>query len=229
MANLLNFKITDLFFSKWFYYVIIAIFLAILYDFVWNAAFSYNNDFALRFNPTMLGIIINFAIFIVFFDVREYLELKINEKPVKERIGRQLHGLFEDIIDLCEVHQELDDFGKPLEIFHEKALNLLATSKEIKLKDGWKDKDTSLYLAKRFNSQWEALSRIAERHEKLLNSNVELRDSLMNLEDAIHTLSFELSAYDFNEKDREHFIIRDVTCIVKKIYEMRKKGMNVNF
>lgn len=89
--------------------------------------------------------------------------------------------------------------------------------------------EASLLFASKVDNNGEALGRIAARHERLLNSNTFLRDSLMHLEDYLHSLSFELHFTDANEPDREHFIAKEVKNVMKQIYDMRNRGIDVDF
>jgi hypothetical protein len=211
--------------SKWFWYIVVIIILCSLIALMTYLSLQ-GIDFASRFLPTLLGLLITLAIFYVFFDLREELEWKTVRDRVMRRIGNQLHGVFEDVSELCEVNVpfdfERDDFKK----YPEKKLNELVV-KGIKLNDLWKDEEKSLWFADRFDRLWDALGTIETRHEKFLSPT--LQDSLLNIEESLHALSFECHATDFNEENRKHFIIVHVGKIVKEIDKLRKSGIDVGF
>ena len=212
--------------SKKFYYCLIAFFLSILLFVVWNEIYWYHNDFAIRFLPTLIGLTINFVFLIVFFDLREYLELKVNERPVKERIGRQIFELFKIMSDLTEVDIQRNKDGSG--IYDETLLHKLATE-EVKLNEVWKDKQISPFFVHSLENQHESLDLIAVRYERLLDSNPNIRDSILVLEDYLSILSFELSFVLADTAKSEQKIIMNVKKIIEEIYKMRKNRIDVGF
>jgi len=79
-------KKRNLLFSKWFYYGLIAVVLFVIAFFDLYELVFFSNDFAIRFLPTLIGLVFNFVIFIVFFDIREKLEWKTLEQKVKRNL-----------------------------------------------------------------------------------------------------------------------------------------------
>lgn len=103
--------------SKRVVYTFIALFLVILVI-VDVYGVSLSNDIALRFLPTIFGLVFNFFIFIVFFDVREHLEWKRVKKYVNSIMGSELAILFSEILRLTE--NEIDDIGFKMSLSYTK-------------------------------------------------------------------------------------------------------------
>lgn len=218
-------KMQRLVVSKWFYYGLIAILLVIIF-FAVSYASSFNNDFAIRFMPTLIGIAFNFFILIVFFDLREELEWKTTRKKIMNRIGRQLYGVFQDVSSLCEVGVRFDFEKGDYKKYDEKKLQAL-TTKEITINDAWEKEETSRYYAQMFQGLEDALGEIERRHGNHISPY--LQNSLINLEEYLHSLSFECLLTFGNKEDRKMFIVDAVGKTMKEIDEMRKNGIDVGF
>ena len=95
----MKFKVNLL--SKQLYYLVILIFLLFLIGLMSYFA-SLQIDFALRFLPTLLGLLITFLFFIVFFEVREKLEWKEVADNGFFEISLEMVSIFSEIIELVE-------------------------------------------------------------------------------------------------------------------------------
>jgi hypothetical protein len=226
----LKIKFENIYLSKWFYYAIIAVFLAVVYLFT-QVGVAANNDFDLRFNPTLTGLIISFAIFIVFFDLREYLELKQSEKPLKARIGKQLYLVFDEVTSILKIDICQQFCGETEE-------NWIQRNDKLKLEklvaegitiadDTWDENLIEMY-SKVLDNLIKNLDNIDERYSKQLNSNAYLRDSIITLEDSLQSLKSNLR-WGLELKDMRKMAAKDVEKIVGVISDLRKNKIDLGF
>jgi hypothetical protein len=228
----LQFKLESMFLSKWFYYVIIAIFLALIYYLI-SVGISYNNDFALRFNPTLIGLIINFAIFIVFFDLREYLASKKVEGKVKWRIGWEIYAIFGDIVTFCEVdNQVCTGDGQDLSAWKDwrkRQLDQLSKGKivlgnyKIQLRDSKISEGYASMLASRKNS----LSGLEDKYSKFLS--LEVQSSLMDIQVELEHIGIALWRSKFFETKNEKELTEPIEKIIGEMVKLREKGIGIGF
>lgn len=220
-------KMERLVISKWFYYFWIAIFLAFIFCTIWISAYSYSNDFAIRFMPTLIGLVFNFAIFIVFFDLREYLEWKTVRDKIMRRIGDQLHSILWDVALLLDA--EIDttmsditevDFNK----LSKKYLNAMASG-NFKLTNVWKDKEINSKLANMFLLKENMLGEIEGRYGKFLKSDIQC--SLMNVEEYLHNLSWDFTLTTILENHKPDKIPDLIHKIGQEIDYLNKSGIKV--
>lgn len=224
----INFE--NIYFSKWFYYVIIGVVIALIYYAV-TLGVSANDDFALRFNPTFIGLIINFAIFIVFFDFREYLELKQSQKPVKARIGKQLYLIFDEVTSILKVDIAQQSVGESLENWIERndklKLEKLVSNGVIIQEDTWEKGNIKMF-ARMLENLVGNLGSIEDRYSKPLSSNSYLRDSIITLEESLKSLKTHLG-WGLDHKEMRIEATRDIEKIVEVIHDLRKNGIDVGF
>ena len=185
-----------------------------------------SEEFGLNIGSETWGLLFTLMFFVVILELREKLEWRQPNEKILKRIGLQLHGVFQYVSDLCEVNVPFDFEKEDFKKYPEKKLNELLT-KEIKLKSSWKKEETSLYHAERFDSLWEALGTIETRHGKFLSPT--LQDSLMTIEDSLHSLSFEFHLTDGIEIGRKQSITKAIAEIFKEIDKLRKSGVDVGF
>jgi len=217
--------------SKRLYYGLFAlIFIIILASFVYYS--STGNAFATQFIPEVCGWLVTLLIFTVFFDLREQLEWKSVENRVKKRIGKQIHGVFVELAHLCDVESALvadvlnDEAWKDLS---RRQLKQLLS--EVKLNDGvkelWENRDLASSLASFFDSKRARLSEIEGKYFKFLNS--ELRASLMDIQDFLEDLRFELRVVSAKQETFYRGLSSVIGKIVKEIAKIREKGIDIGF
>jgi hypothetical protein len=226
----LKVKFENIYLSKWFYYAIIAVFLAVVYFFT-QLGVAANNDFDLRFNPTLTGLIISFAIFIVFFDLREYLELKQSEKPLKMKIGKQLYLVFDEVTSILKIDICQQSCGETDENWIERndklKLEKLVTDGITIADDTWDENLIEMY-SKVLDNLIKNLDSIDERYSKQLNSNAYLRDSIITLQDSLQSLKSNLR-WGLELKDMRKMAAKDIEKIVDVISDMRKNKIDLGF
>jgi hypothetical protein len=216
-------RILRLMVSKRFCYSLIAILLAIIFVAVWIASSSFNNDFANRFMPTLIGIIFNFAIFIVFFDLREKLEWKEVEDRVKKRIGSEIFSSFTLLTYFCEVDRSLDgdihnrETWKKLERKQLKQMTEKVVLNELMVKDLSEKKDLALNYASLVESNRIRISEIEGKYFRFLN--LKLRTSLMDIQDYLGDLRFEVKVSIVKKETIEK--------IAKEIASIQKSGIDI--
>jgi hypothetical protein len=226
----LKIKFENIYLSKWFYYAIIAVFLAIVYFFT-QVGVAANNDFDLRFNPTLTGLIISFAIFIVFFDLREYLEAKQSEKPLKARIGKQLYLVFDEVTSILKIDICQQSCGETEENWIERNDKLKLeklVSDGIKIADETWDENLIEMYSKVLDNLIKNLDSIDERYSKQLNSNAYLRNSIITLEDSLQSLKSNLR-WGLELKDMRKMATKDIEKIVGVISDLRKNKIDLGF
>jgi hypothetical protein len=179
-----------------------------------------------RFLPTFVGLIFTLGIFYIFFDLREEREWKAVSWRVKKRIGTHLQTVFTNLVVLCEVESVLtnEQSEEDWKQLSKRQLDDLA-SKDIKLTDTWKGIIDGLpsYL-KTLESR---LGEIEGRYGKFLGSKIQI--SLMDTEEYLHRLSFELEFSLGKEKEREMRISELVQRTMKEIAKLRESGINIGF
>jgi hypothetical protein len=212
--------------SKWFWYVVVLIILLFLIGLMTYFS-TLDIDFALRFLPTLLGLLITFSIFIVFFDLREELEWKTVRDRVMRRIGRQLYGVFVNVSSVCEVDVAFDfETAEDYKKYQSKQLTELVT-KKLKINNAYEKEDTSRVYGQLFENLENALEDSEARYEKFLSPY--FQNSLLNLEENLNLLSFAYMGTIMKKEDRLNIITDNVSKIMKIINEMRKKGIDVGF
>lgn len=130
---------------------------------------------------------------------------------------------------LCEVETESiggleteEDWNR----HSEKQLNDLI-AKGVKLTNVWKDPKLSLPLSKMFEDEEIRVSEIEGRYGKFLDS--ELQTSLLNIEEYLHRLRFELLGYVGEETEREKAISDLMAKIAKEIAQLRERKIDIGF
>ena len=215
-----------MFWSKWFSYFVIGLLLICLWFFVIPYFLTLKIiDANLAFNliSEIMGLFFTLGIFIVLLEYREWLVWRKISKKVINRIGRQLQSIFNIIADLCKVIDVHFDHGAfDSKKYREGQLKGLVT-KEIKLKDSWKEKEVSLFFADRIERAWEAIGIIDTRHGKFLNPD--LQCSLLDIEDSLHKISFDLHFTDANMGDREKFLKIELKKLSKELGKLRERKL----
>jgi len=218
--------------SKWFYYavIVVALFIVILFALY---EISLGNDMAARFLPTLIGLIVTLVIFTIFFDLREDLEWKKVEDRVKRRIGIQVHGIFIELSNFCEVdrvivgeHAFTDEAWRDL---NRKQLKQM--TEKVKLndmaKEVWKKRDLALSYATLFDSRRARLSEIEGKYIRFLNPT--LRASLMDIQDYLEDLRFEFRVGSAKEETFEKALAPIIEKIMKEIVQIRESGIDIGF
>lgn len=218
--------------SKWFYYALIAIVLFILLCYALYET-SLGNDMAARFLPTLFGLMFTLIIFTIFFDLREDLEWKKVEDRVKRRIGKQIHGIFVELSNLCEVQRVL--FGADIssdEAWRElNRKQLKQMAEKVKLTDLAKElgekPDLALSYATLVELRRTCLSEIEGKYIRFLNPT--LRASLMGIQDYLEDLRFEFKVPGGNREALEKNLSTIIEKIMKEIITIRENGIDIGF
>ena len=220
-------------FSKWFYYGLIAVLLAVLFCVDWYASYQFNNDFAVRFMPTLIGIVFNFVFLIVFFDLREKLEWKEVEDRTKKLIGSEIFSLFTLVGYFCEVDRSLQgnfhdrETWKELERKQLKQMIDEVVINEIMAKDLMEKNDLAMNYASMVESSRLRISEIENKYGRFLNPK--LRASLMDIQNYLGTLRFELKLGNVGSAERPQFLKDTIGKIVKEINNARENGIDIGF
>jgi hypothetical protein len=225
-------KLAGFVLSKWFWYGVIAVFLAILLFADLGSAYWFNNDFAIRFMPTLFGLVFNFAIFIVFFDLREELEWKEVEGRVKSRIGREARSLFSFLIMFCQVDRVL--FGdvqseQTWKELDEKQFNQITKKvvlNESLMQDLLRERNLALNYALLGDGIRTRFSEIEDKYGRFLNPK--LRASLMDIQDYLADFRYELKSFGSTKRLSES-LSPLIEKLAKEITTIRENGINVGF
>jgi hypothetical protein len=213
--------------GKWFWYIVIVLSLSILVIYLWIV--SLTNEMALRFLPTFVGILFTFVSITLFFKVREYLEWKKVEDRVKRKIGRQLLTIFSNLeimilVDDLYSKDYLEDIAKlGWSKRTEKQLNNVLNDK-IALKPIWKDPKMCSQLSEFVEDREKILSEIEGKYGKF---DSQIQASLMDIEEYLHKLSFELTFYSADEEQKENTISELIKKITVEIQKLMKIGIKV--
>jgi hypothetical protein len=220
-------KKMKLLWSKWFYYALITILLLILIALT-SYGTSLGIEIAARFLPTFVGLFVTLLIFWIFFDVREKLEWKSVEDRVRKKIGRQIGSIFSNIRMLCEVEatetRSLTEIDWNRE--SKKDLNDLV-NKGVKLNNQWKDTIIASQFSKFFEEQENLISEIEGKYGKFLGS--ELQTSLLDIEEYLRRLSFEILGFIGEDAEIEKAISDLIAKIAKEIVKLRESGIDIGF
>jgi len=222
-------RIQKLAISKWFYYGLIAAFLAATFSYVLYQAFALGNTLAKAFVPTLVGLIFNFSIFIVFFDIRENLEWKSVEKRVKRRLKGELFHIHLDMCALCDIggsshtDSEFEINGKfSAQKFTEWQLSTLINGK-YSIANLKKFQSSNLHS---FLSFANAISESLTRYGRFIDLSSE--GHLMDIEEALSRLGFlvfEVRADKYyTEAKREQEIESIVRKIAKELQTLQISG-----
>jgi hypothetical protein len=193
------------------------------------------NDLAARFLPTLCGLLVTFGIFTVFFDVREELEWKEVEDRVKKRIGSEIFTLFKLLTDFCEVDKSLASADRAniekLKELERKQLEQM-TGKvvliETLLSDLLEKKDLAANFASLFDSIRIRISEIEGKYGRFLNPK--LRVPLMDIQDCLDELRFELKLGSVGSAERLHQSLSTIIeKIIKEINNVRGNGIDIGF
>jgi len=211
-------------YSKWFYYGLVAIALFVIICFLLYEM-SVGNDMATRFLPTFVGLMFTLVIFMTFFDIRENLEWKEVEDRVKKRIGKEIHSIFVELSNLCEVDRESVGDVHNCEAWNEqRRKQLKQMTEKVELNDWAKEmlekNGLALHLASFFDSRRTLLSEIEGKYFRFLNPK--LRASLIDIQDCLEDLRFEL-------KGRGADISTVIKKITKEIASIRESGIDIGF
>lgn len=187
-------------FSKWFYYGLITVLLGVLFYVDWYASLPpFNNDFAIRFMPTLIGIAFNFFILIVFFDLREKLEWKTVKKKVCQNIQFELDCLFYEILHYIK-NSSMVEMRLISEGSEAKSKTILSELERLKDIEELKLNELDLKLLFEDKSSLDAFSTAARnldaieiKYWRFLPS--ELVSSLIDFRLAIHSLELAIQSY----------------------------------
>ena len=219
-------KIRELFLSKWFWY---GLFFLVLFGFGLSLLLKAleGGELESNFLAEVFGLLFTLVIFVMFFDLREKLEWKSVEDRVKQRISRQIRGLFIDLSGLCVIDRVVfGPFSK--EKFEEmdlKQLNKLA-SEDVTIHDEAKKSllknDFRMQYRRLIESRATSIGKIEERYFRFLDSDVQA--SLMDIQDHLDNLSY---VFVVPYAKRERFfesISSSIGEIMKEIDKLRRKG-----
>ena len=222
----------NLLLSKWFYYALITIALFILLCFTLYEM-SLGNDMASRFLPTLFGLMFTLVIFTIFFDLGEDLEWKKVEDRVKRRIGIQIHGIFVELSNLCELEQRLvgndlfsDEAWKELNRKQLKQMTEKVKPNDI-IKELWGKQDLALSWTTLFDSRRARLSEIEGKYIRFLNPT--LRASIMDIQDYLEALRFAFRVPNAKREVFEKNLSTIIEKIVKEITTIRENGIDIGF
>ena len=212
-------------YSKWLYYVLIAI-LLLVFIALTSYGTSLGIEIAARFLPTFVGLFITLIIFWIFFDVREYLEWKPVENKVKQKIGKQIHVLFAELSIFCQIQRVHYDSADERRKLIDKQLDELTTKEiefTIEAKKDLLDEDVTRLCGEDLDSILNTLGRYEGRYAKFLDSKIEA--SLMNIQDYLDELSLKFRLR--HSKDEDYFkslqyLIRET---MKEIKNLKTNGI----
>jgi cell division protein FtsB len=192
------------------------------------------NDLAARFLPTLCGLLVTFGIFTVFFDIREQREWKEVEDRVKKRIGSEIFSLFTMLRDFCEVDRSLvgdihnRETWKESERKQLKQMTEKVTLIEPLVEDLLEKKDLALNYASMFDSIRTRISEIEGKYGRFLNPK--LRAALMDIQDYLDDLRFELKLGSIGNAEKLHQSLSTlIEKIVKEINNIRESGIDIGF
>jgi len=223
--------------SKWFYYVLIALGLTFLMYVIlpnWILIGIVSPDLALDIHSEAWGLMFTLAFFVILFDLRENVEWRSVKDRVKKRIGKQIHAIFVELSNLCEVERVL--FGESIhdekawKKLKEKQLNTLVSGKvqlNASVKELWENREISSSLATFIDSRRALLTDIEGRYFKFLDS--ELQSSLMDIEDYLHSLSIELRIIRAKEENFYKAISDLIGKTAKEIAKIREMKIDMGF
>jgi len=227
-------KVRGLLLSKWFYYGLIALALlafifVLLPYYVQKNVFS--PDIGVNFHSEAWGLLFTLLIFIVLFDLREWLDWKSVEDRVRERIRRQILGLFAELSIFCKIDREhFDPLSEKKQADSiEKQLNIL-TSERIELTN--EAKRDLLEVDLRRNWEWvldsrrKNLSQIEQKYLRFLNS--EIQASLMDIQDYLDSLCLQFRLRHTKEEDFFESFSSWTGKIMKEILKLKRKGIWLN-
>lgn len=220
-------KNRNLLFSKWFYYGLIAVALVIVSFFVLCESVFFTNDFAIRFLPTLIGLLFNFFIFIVFFDVREKLEWKPLEQKVKYNLKKDFFSIHLELVSLCgladfllQPESEYEVSGKfNIKKFNEDELEYLLKHDSIE-NLGKADNEHAAFFQRRSISMSDTLN----RYGKFLEPKIQC--SLMDLEDCLDSMSYYLLSSRLLEKDKKELLLGEIKKIELELKNLQNRGYN---
>jgi len=178
------------------------------------------------------GLMFTLLIFIVLFDLKEYLEWKSVEDRVKRKIGRQIRALFAHLSIFCQVERvHYDPLSKEKKIrLVEKQLNKLA-SEEIRFTAGAKrdllDENIRQSYEGLLESKLNSLGRLEERYYRFLDS--EVRASLMDIQDYLDELGLEFKVRHVRDEDYFKSISDLIGKIMREILRLKRKGIWVSW
>ena len=94
---------------------------------------------------------------------------------------------------------------------------------QLKIEGFVERKESKPFFADRIERAWEAIGIIDTRHGKFLNPD--LQCSLLDIEDSLHKLSFELHFTDANMDDREKFLKIELKKLSKELGKLRERKL----
>jgi uncharacterized membrane protein YheB (UPF0754 family) len=223
-------NITRLLLSKWFYYTLIFLGLILFYLFFLPLALS-GEQLAANFLAEIFGLLFTLVIFVMIFDFREWLEWKSVEDRVRDRIRREVLGLFAELSIFCKMEREHFDSiaeKKRGDLF-EKQLNRLASEKIELTKEAKRD-----LLEEDLRRNWEwildsrrkNLGQIEKKYLKFLDS--EIQASLMDIQDYLDSLCLQFRLRHTRDEDFFESFSSWTGKIMQQILKLKRKGIWLN-
>jgi len=192
------------------------------------------HDMAANFIVEIFGLFFTLVAFMIFFDLRESLKWKAIEAKVKRRIGRQVRTIFTELTILCEVESVIKGTrihdGEAWNDLSRRQLNQLVSSQVSLSKLGKElldDSDQRHNLRSFLDSRRIYLSDLEGKYLRFLSS--ELQESLMDMQDSLEKLCFEMKVRR-TKADAFHKAITDLIAeIMSQIARARKHGLDIGF
>lgn len=184
---------------------------------------------AANFITEIFGLIFTLAFFIVLFESREKLEWKSIGDTVLKRLGREIHGLFVDLANVCKVTRgggvppnvTFNEFFRQLFFIQLEELN-----KKVELNALGKKYFSKGALSTLFKERGEYLSELELKYGKFLDPT--LVKSLMEIQDNLYHLSIELglkksgSTWFVDEEEFFKLVTLRIHRIVQEIYKIHE-------
>lgn len=219
--------------SKWLHYGWLAIFLVSIGLYLLPLVVS-GHGVAENLIAEIFGLLFTLVVFIIFFELREKTKWKAVEDKVRRRIGRQIHLIFIELSNLCEVNSMVEGVKVfDNEVWQEVEYRQLSdlTSKVPEIGDVGKeflaDANKRRGLASFLDSRRTYLSQIEDKYLKFLDSH--LQESLMGIQDYLEGLHLELRVKRRKAEDSHQAIANLIGKIMEEIAQIRKSGTDIGF
>ncbi len=221
-------------YSKWFYYILIGIILLFFMFVVFPILLAYgiiNQDLNLNLFSETWGLLFTLLFFVMLFELNSVLEWKKVENRVKWRIGWEIYGIFDNILNLCEVKTTTGDTGKDVSAWKDAKKRQLeeVTKGKIVLSEFGMDvlEDSTIVknYAEGLTARKNNLSNFELKYYRFFSSDVQC--SLMDIQIEIEKILMEIWRSQFlKTKDRDR-ITNSAEKIMTEIANLSENGIGV--
>jgi hypothetical protein len=221
-------------YSHWFYYLLIGITLLFCIFVIFPILLAcgiIDRDLHLNLFSEFVGLLVTLILFTMLLEGTKLLDWRKVESKVKWRIGWEIYGIFDNVLNLCEVKTTTGGAGRDISAWKDakkRQLEEVTKGKIVLSELGMQvleDSKLAKSYAEALTTSKNNLSNFELKYYRFFSSDVQC--SLMDIQIEIEKILMEIWRSEFlKTKDRDR-LTKSAEKIMKEIANLSENGIGV--